>query len=139
MVINNLKLKFFLLLILLVLTGYSHARSVKSVDISSIGQTLKEVTNPYEINACKKFRPTKKQVINYFNHAYPVELNVIIKSRYSSCYAEGDLSFSDGSFGTWRLYSSGGSTFIFNSGDTVTLLYKHNQWHDPNAGTYDIK
>lgn len=62
-----------------------------------------------------------------------------VNSRYSSCYAERDLNFSDGSFGTWRLYSSGGSTFIFNRGDTVTLLYKHNQWHDPNGGTYDIK
>ncbi len=72
MVINNLHLKAFILSFFIV-TGYSHARSVKSVNISSIGQTLKAVTNPYEINACKKFRPTKKQVINYFNHAYPVE------------------------------------------------------------------
>jgi len=125
--------------LILLITPYGQARTVTSVHITATGQTLKNVNNINEINACKKFRLTKEQVMNYFSHAYPVESDLIVNSRYSSCYAEGDLNFSDGFFGTWRLYSSGGATFVFNRGDTVTFFYEHNKWFDPNAGTYDEK
>lgn len=132
-------IKKLILINILLIPTYSQARSVTSLNITSIGKTLKQVTNVYEINACKKFVPTQQQAINFFNHAYPVEAYIVMDARYSSCYAEGDLNFSDGSFGTWRLYSSGTATFVFDRGDVVNLFYEHNTWYDPNEGGYDDK
>ncbi len=136
---KNCDFKSYILLSLLFLTGFSEAQSVSSVNIVSIGQTLKEVTNPYEIRACKKFRPTKEQVINFFNHAYPVESHFADDTRYSSCYAQGDVKYGDQLPGKWMLYSSGIALLVLNDERSVNLFYDHNQWHDPNGGTYDIK
>jgi hypothetical protein len=118
--------------------GCIEARTVKSVDIQSVGLALNSVTNNSEINACKKFRPTKAQIVRFFNKAYPVETYVLTTDRYSSCYARGSLKYSDGSFGEWFLYSSGTATFTFNRGDSVNYFYKYNKWHDPFACTYGL-
>lgn len=117
---------------------FSHARTVSSLSIDAAGQVDKSLQNEFAASACKKFRPTKAQVIRFFNRAYPVEAYVTTNDRYSPCYATGALRFSDGSFGQWVLYSSGTAMFTFNKGDVVYLLHKQNKWHDPNACTYGV-
>lgn len=113
-----------------------HARSVESLRIDRVGQVDENLKNEFAAKACRKFRPTTAQIIRFFNRAYPVEAYVTTNERYSPCYATGSLRFSDGSFGQWVLYSSGGAMFTFNRGDVVFLLHKKNGWHDPNACTY---
>lgn len=139
MVIQPFNLKASAFLVSFFLVGFSHANSVKYINIISHGQTLKEVTNIAEINACKKFSPTKEQVINFFNHAYPVENHFATDTRYSSCYAQGDIKYGDQLPGKWMLYSSGIATLVLNDGHSVNLFYEHNKWYDPNAGGYDEK
>ena len=105
------------------------------MNIEIIGATVESVSNANEINACKKFRPTKSQVIRFFNKAYPVEA-AIRNDRYTTCYAEGSLTFSDNYSGRWILFSSGVARFTFLGEDVVYLFYKNNGWHDPFACTY---
>lgn len=139
MVIKNLHQKKIILLISFFLTSFSYANPVTSVNIISIGQTLKGVTNLSEINACRKFKPKTEQVINFFNHAYPVDTHFAIDTRYSSCYAQGDIKYGDQLPGKWMLYSSGIATLVLNDGNSVNLFYEHNKWYDPNEGGYDEK
>ncbi|PCE30005.1 hypothetical protein BZL54_22845 [Burkholderia ubonensis subsp. mesacidophila] len=112
----------------------SQARGVKSIEIHEYGKSR----DAEMAGACKKFRPTVKQVRNFFLRAYPVEGYMLSHERYSSCYATGALKFDDGSSGTWKLSSSGVATFIFTRGDVVTLYYKNNKWYDPFACTYGL-
>ncbi len=130
--------KIILLSFLLLTIGHAEARTVQSLEIQAVGLALESVTDESEINACKKFRPTKHQVIRFFNRAYPVETYMLSTERYSSCYAHGSLKYSDGSFGRWFLYSSGTATFTFNRGDSVNYFYRYNKWHDPFACTYGL-
>lgn len=131
-------IKSVLILLALTVMGHSYARTVKSIEIDTVGLNLESVKNENAARACKRFRPTKDQAIRFFNRAYPVETYVLTTDRFSSCYAEGSLKFSDGSFGKWILYSSGTALFTFNRGDVVNLYYKHNKWHDPYACTYGL-
>ncbi|MBO9649630.1 MAG: hypothetical protein J7605_14055 [Variovorax sp.] len=114
-----------------------HARTVTKLKIEAVGLN-RDPPERHSDEECKRFRPTLKQVKNYFNRAYPVEGYMVTTERYSPCYATGTLEFSDGHFGTWRLDSSGTSSFTFNRGDQVFLFYKHNQWFDPTACTYGM-
>jgi len=139
MVIKPFCLNTGILLVSLFLIGSSYANPVTSVSIVRSGQTLKAVTNPSEIKACKKFIPTTEQVINFFNHAYPVDNHFAIDTRYSSCYAQGDITYGDQLPGKWMLYSSGIATLVLNDGNSVNLFYEHNKWYDPNEGGYDEK
>lgn len=118
--------------------GGAQARPVKHVEIDAAGLNLESVKNPNAIEACKKFKPTKEQVTRFFERAYPVESYILTTERYSSCYAKGSLTFSDGSFGTWILYSSGTALFTFSRGDQVNFFHKNNKWHDPYACTYGL-
>ena len=122
----------------LLMKGVAQARTVKHVEIEALGLILESAINKNAIAACKKFKPTKEQVIRFFDSAYPVESYVLTTERYSSCYAKGSLMFSDGSFGTWILYSSGTALFTFNRGDVVFFFHKNNGWHDPYACTYGL-
>ena len=120
----------------LFMTGHGYARTVKSLEIEAVGQHDENLKNEAAERACKRFKPTKNQLIRFFNRAYPVEADKILHERYSNCYAYGSLRFSDDSFGAWVMYSSGVARFTFNKGDVVYLFYKNNKWHDPNACTY---
>jgi len=88
---------------------------------------------------CKAFKPTVNQVKRYFSKAYPVDGYVHTHERYSPCYATGKVKFSDNSSGTFQL-SSGGTALLTwsRSEDTVRLLYKRNEWHDPFACMYGL-
>lgn len=134
MVIN--RTKSIVLLLALLVVEHSYARTVTSVEIKTVG--MDNSGEEAAARACKKFRPTKSQVTRFFNLAYPVETRILVHERYSSCYAEGSVKFSDGHSGTWILYSSGTAALTFTMGDVVNLFYKHNKWHDPYACTYGM-
>lgn len=51
----------------------------------------------------------------------------------------GDVKYGDQLPGKWMLFSSGIALLVLNDERSVNLFYDHNQWHDPNGGTYDIK
>ncbi len=114
------------------------ARTVKTLRIESTGLTDETMKDEVAARACKSFKPTKRQVVDFFNKAYPVESYVLSQQRYSPCQAVGVLTFSDGSRGDWVLYSSGVAVFTFDRGDVVHLFNKPNRWHDPNACTYGL-
>lgn len=116
--------------------GNSEARTVHKLEIKGAGLTGESNERTKEL--CRAFKPTLKQVRNYFNKAYHVESYIGTSERYSPCIAFGTLTYSDGSFGDWTLHSSGTASFIFNRGDSVSLFYKHNKWSDPTACTYGL-
>jgi hypothetical protein len=124
--------------IIFVLAGFvfsvAQARTVTSIEIIETGQSRDSST----AENCKKFQPTLSQLKNYFSKAYPVEGYMFTHERYSSCFAEGTLKFSDESDGKWELSSSGVATFIFSRGDVVTLFHRKNGWRDPFACTYGL-
>ena len=124
---------FFLVCIFLFCSS-SQARGVRDIEILESGKSREADA----LEVCKRFRPTVKQIRNFFTRAYPVEGYMFSHERYSSCYAAGTLKFDDGSSGKWDLSSSGVATFIFTRGDAVTLFYKNNKWYDPFACTYGL-
>lgn len=126
------------LIALLVMMAHADARTVKFLKIESTGLTDEKLKDEAAARACRKFKPTKNQVISFFNKAYPVESYVLSQERYSPCQAVGVLKFSDGSTGNWVLYSSGVAVFTFERGDVVYFFSKPNKWHDPNACTYGL-
>jgi len=87
---------------------------------------------------CKTFKPTVSQVKRYFSKAYPIESRILTHERYSPCFANGEVSFSDNTSGRFRLYSGGTATLFWLGGNTVDLLYKGNKWHDPFACAYGL-
>lgn len=129
--------RLILVFMLSALSCSGYARTVKEIKMNASGLTIEpDVRNTKE--GCKDFKPTLAQVRSYFNKAYPVEAYVVVTDRYSPCYAEGTLKFSDGSFGDWVLFSSGTASFTFNRGDHVNFYYKYNKWNDPTACTYGL-
>ncbi len=114
----------------------SHARTVSKLEVKGVGLT--DESDESTIELCKQFKPTRRQIINFFNKAYTVEAYISTTERYSPCYAFGTLEFDDGHFGKWTILSSGAASFVFNRGDGVTLLYKFNKWNDPTACSYGL-
>jgi hypothetical protein len=114
----------------------SEARSVHKLEIKGTGLTSESDETTKEL--CKAFKPTVRQVRNFFSKAYHVESYIGTTERYSPCIAFGTLTYSDGSFGDWTLHSSGTASLIFNRGDSVSLFYKYNKWNDPTACTYGL-
>ncbi|SFM88285.1 hypothetical protein [Variovorax sp. OV329] len=124
------------LLLVLLSAGHSHARTVKSIEIDAVG--MDNSHDAAAARACAKFRPNKAQVTRFFNRASPVETRFVVHERYSSCYAEGSVRFSDGNEGKWILYSSGVAVLTPMKGGVFNIFYKHNRWHDPYACTYGM-
>src|SRR4051794_25435482 len=107
------------LIALLAMMAHAEARTVKFLKIESVGLTDETLKDEAAARACRSFKPTKNQVISFFNKAYPVESYVLSQERYSPCQAVGALQFSDDSRGKWVLYSSGVAVFTFERGDVV--------------------
>jgi hypothetical protein len=126
--------KIALAFIFLVTTASAYPRSVHAVHIESVGQYTKSARDEKE--ECKKFRPTKSQVIRFFNRASSVESRILLNERFSTCVATGSVRFDDGTLHEWVLYSSGAAILISAAGETVDLLYKRNTWNDPWSCTY---
>ncbi|MDM0031475.1 hypothetical protein QTI33_04895 [Variovorax sp. J22P271] len=134
----NLTRTFFVAAFALPLTLASvcaNARTIKSVTISKTGINM----NPKEEwlnNACKKFRPTARQVKNYFQKAYSVPRTYGTNDRYAPCVASGTIVFSDLGKAEWAISSGGAGSLTWNEDDHVYLFYKNNKWFDPTACSY---
>jgi hypothetical protein len=90
------------------------------------------------VYSCKAFRPTKRDVTNFFLRSYAVPAKMGTHDRYSPCYASGLVEFSDNTRGNWRISSGGTGTLNWDTGDIVYLFYPHSGWKDPFACTYGV-
>lgn len=133
--VNN---KYLLLLLIFLLPHSMQARVVKNIVIHEVGTTGSNVTDKNEINACKKFIPNKKQIINYFSHAEESKEKSWLHEYYSSCVAYGNIEFKDGLSGKWLLLSSGVGYVTLPDGSSINFFYKNNNWEDPFACTYGL-
>ncbi|MDF0605764.1 hypothetical protein HZU77_008875 [Neisseriaceae bacterium TC5R-5] len=124
-------------ILILISPIFLHARSIDKITITEAGRmSTVESDKRYE-PTCKQFKPTLKQVRNYFTKAYTVPGKLMVHDRYAPCYATGSIKYSDGFQGKWRLYSSGTAWLEWLDGGKIYLLYKKNKWLDPTAGMYD--
>lgn len=113
------------------------ARKIGRIVILECGLSA-EPENPYLSRACKKFRPTVKQVKNYFLKAYPVPKRFSLHERYSGCYATGTIEFDNFGKAGWSLSSGGTATIEWNETEIVDVFYKRYSWTDPNACSYGM-
>ena len=122
---------------LAMLSCQANARTIRDVIILESGRSA-DPDDPNLSRACKKFRPTAKQVKEFFSKAYPVPKRFAVHERYSACYATGTINFDD--FGTvrWTLSSGGTATIKWDEGEIVDVFNKKNGWYDPNACAYGL-
>ncbi|MTD26646.1 hypothetical protein [Erwinia sorbitola] len=131
--------KYSITLSLILFSTISHGRVVSEIEVKETGIHAIGRNDKYEKKACKVFRPTKKQLIHYFNQAKESEESgKILHEYYSPCLAKGLIKFQDGSSGRWILQSSGFGYVIFSSNQTTYFFHKNNQWTDPYACTYGL-
>jgi len=122
---------------LALLSCQANARAVRDVIILESGLSADSGDSNLS-RACKKFKPTAKQVKEYFSKAYPIPKRFAVHERYSACYATGTIKLD--SFGKvkWVLSSGGTATIKWDEGEIVDVFNKKNDWYDPNACTYGL-
>lgn len=114
--------------------GHMATRKIIGIKIDETGKTEDESGNVK--NGCLAFKITERDVTDFFSEAYPVPLSFNVHDRYSPCYAKGTIEFSNNTRGKWKIFSSGGGTLRWDTGDVVTLFYNDYKWTDPFEGTY---
>lgn len=122
---------------LAMLSCQANARVIRDVIILESGLSA----DPDDANlsrACKKFKPTAKQVKEYFSKAYPVPKRFSVHERYSACYATGTIKFDNFGKVRWVLSSGGTATIKWDEGEIVDVFNKKNGWYDPNACAYGL-
>ena len=115
----------------LIFTGVVCAkdREVTSLEILKIGIAY-EGRSEIEKKACSYFKPTKKQLIYFFENAIEFdEGGEIAHEYYSPCIATGKVIFADGIEGRWTVQSSGYGYGIFNNKE-LNFFLKDNEWND---------
>jgi hypothetical protein len=121
---------------------YSHqtsARTVESMELKEVGLNSRAKEHPGEIDMCKDFRPTKEQIINYFNSARKLsEDETLLHEYYSPCVAEGYVKFKGNLNGEWILQSSGLAYMLTDKKKTIVFFLKDNKWEDPYACMYGL-
>lgn len=115
----------------------ANARTIQNVVILETGLNAYP-REPGLTEACKRFKPTARQVKDFFARAYPVPGRFGVHERYAPCYASGTMEFSDFGKVTWGLTSGGTASYTFDDGhgDTVKLYYRGYKWFDPTACEY---
>jgi len=122
-----------------VIPTHAQARVVSQVDVEGVGLIYDGRNDKNEEEACKVFKPTKKQVVQFFNKAKESKKHgTLLHEYYSPCISLGAIKFEDGSSGRWTLQSSGLAFVIFDNGESATFFHKGNQWTDPYACTYGL-
>lgn len=117
----------------------AQGREVSQLDVEGIGLHYDGRTDKNEEEACKVFRPTKKQMFHFFNQAKESKKSGnLLHEYYSPCVSTGEVKFKDGSSGHWTVQSSGLGLVIFDNGEAATFFLKDNQWTDPYACTYGL-
>jgi hypothetical protein len=121
----------------LVISFQASSRTIKEINILESGVT----TNTMEkglTQQCKQFKPTIKQIKNFFSKAYPVPRRWASHERYAPCYAAGTIIFDDFGEASWSITSGGVGGITWAEGDTVILFYKNNKWIDPTSCSYGL-
>ena len=136
------KQKNILLAILSCVVFFSNqvnGREIIDIKVKDIGQYDEGRGYKNERESCKHFRPTKKQIISFFNIAKESkESGNLLHEYYSPCLSSGTIKFKDGSSGDWTVQSSGLAFAILDNGESLVFFHKDNQWTDPYACTYGL-
>lgn len=136
------KLKNILLAVLsgvVIFSNQVQSREVSDISIKDIGQYDEGRGYKHERDVCKNFRPTKKQIIRFFNLAKESkESGDLLHEYYSPCLSSGTIKFKDGSSGDWTIQSSGLAFAILDNGESLVFFHKDNKWTDPYACTYGL-
>ena len=115
----------------------ANARTIQKVVILETG--LNKNPNEYGLSeACKKFKPTARQVKEFFTKAYIVPHRFSLNERYAPCYATGTLEFSDFGKVEWVVSSGGTGSISWDEGENVFLYYRGYKWFDPTACSYGL-
>lgn len=127
------------LFIFLTFSMQAQGRVVSHVEIKKTGQYDDGREDKNEVEACKVFRPSKNQIVRFFNLATESKENGnLLHEYYSPCISFGTIKFKDGSKGDWQIQSSGLGFVIFDNGESATFFHKVNQWTDPYACSYGL-
>ncbi|MFK8257445.1 hypothetical protein ACFL9S_06610 [Erwinia sp. AnSW2-5] len=129
----------FSLSIILMCSHQVGARTVEQVEIKEVGINSRAVKNPNEIDMCKDFRPTREQIINYFNSARELNENeTLLHEYYFPCIAKGNVNLDENIKGEWTLQSSGLAYILTDKKKNIVFFLKDNQWEDPYACMYGL-
>lgn len=138
MVILNRK-NIFIIALFLVVSIPTQARVVGDINVARVGAQESGRKDENEREACKVYRPTKQQLVRYFNLALESqESGNLLHEYYSPCIATGKIKFEGGASGVWTVQSSGLGIVIFENGKSAVFFHKDNQWTDPYACTYGL-
>lgn len=130
---------FIVLFSFFIISSQAQGKEVSQLDVEGIGLHYDGRTDKNEEEVCKVFRPTKKQMIRFFNQAKESKKSGnLLHEYYSPCVSTGQVKFKDGSSGHWTVQSSGLGLVIFDNGEAATFFLKDNQWTDPYACTYGL-
>ena len=111
------------LVFILTCTCQAYARTIDDLEIKATGLNSRVEENPAEVDMCKDFSPTKKQIISYFNSARKLkEDETLLHEYYSPCVAEGNIKFNDGLKGEWTLQSSGLAYLLTDKNKTIVFF-----------------
>lgn len=114
-------------------------RTVEQMEIKKVGINSRAAKNPTEIDMCKDFRPTKEQMVNYFNSARELnEDETLLHEYYSPCIAKGNVKIDGNIKGEWTLQSSGLAYILTDKKKSLIFFLKDNQWEDPYACMYGL-
>ncbi len=135
----NIKKYLSLLLLIFLTAACSQKGKVKTLTDIDKGQTVSWSLKDENIKKeCKKFQPTRKQILDFFNKAPPVEGFVVNEDRYTPCFSTGKLIWNDGTSAEWSLYSSGTASLLLDNGETIHLYQRNYRWFDPTECTYGL-
>lgn len=123
---------------LCLIPGFIQAKTVADIQINKVGIAYSDSKNINEIKACKQFKPSQTQLINYFNTAEESTENKWMHEYYSACISTGHITFSDGMTGRWTVQSGGLGYVTTADKKTIYFFRKDNGWNDPNACTYGL-
>jgi len=127
------------LLPLFIISACSHPEKVKALTEIETGMTVSWSMKDENLKEeCKKFQPTREQILKFFNKSQRVEGFVVSEDRYTPCFATGRLTWRDGTGAEWYLYSSGTANLLLDNGETIHLYQRDYRWFDPTACTYGL-
>ncbi|MEI2264507.1 hypothetical protein [Erwinia sp. CGal63] len=130
--VNN---KFLFAIMVFLFPGQPFADRVVKIEIEKTGIAYKG-RSEVEQEGCKLFRPTEKQLIQYFNQAQRLEFGGWREHKYySPCIVIGRVTFKEGMSGRFTLQSSGFGYGVFNH-QQINFFNEFNPWFDPFQCTY---
>lgn len=130
----NIKLMAFFIIYLF--SGFSYSKEVKNIENLKY-DIVDEGRSKVEQEGCALFRPTKEQLIDYFNQATRMdEGGSIGHQHYSPCITTGKVTFEDGNSVSFTLQSSGFTSGNFGNKEAIYFFHKDNKWYDPFECTY---